>query len=58
MLLLVLFLFNEVAHPQLFHNPASGSLRFPFLPRLLYSTVCAVVLLHAYLLMVGEAMGT
>ena len=47
-----LFIFNEIIHPILFWNEAQQTLRYPFLPLLLYSSVCSVMLLHAYLLMV------
>jgi hypothetical protein len=54
-LLALLFLFNELLHPVLFWSPSLNTLRLPFLPLLLYSSVCAVVLSHAYILMVGAA---
>lgn len=50
--LLILFVFNELIHPWYFWSPALDALRYPFLPLLLYSTVCALILIHAYVLMV------
>lgn len=47
-----LFIFNEIVHPILFWNEAQQTLRYPFLPLLLYSSVCSLMLLHAYLLMI------
>jgi len=47
--LLAVYFYAEVIHPLVFRS-SSGDIHLPFLPLILYSTTCAIVLLSAWVL--------
>lgn len=51
--LFLVYVYGDMIHPLLFRSPETGDVAFPFLPLIVYSTTCSIVLIHAWALSVS-----
>jgi alpha-1,3-glucosyltransferase len=49
----VVYVYGDMLHPLLFWSSSTGEVTLPFLPRIVYSATCALVLAHAWFLSVS-----
>ena len=52
-LLFMVYVYGDMIHPLWFRSAESGEVALPFLPLILYSASCAVVLVHAWFMSVS-----
>jgi hypothetical protein len=52
--LLLVVIYAEILHPIVFRSPSGDGVRYPFLPLMIYSAACTLVLMHVWILSVSH----